>query len=75
MATNRQYSDLPQQEFLRYAMDQLEMTRDEFAARVSVARRTLDKWLLPSQSPDFRSMPDMGRSYVQEILEWQKKKA
>lgn len=50
------------------------MTRDEFAARVSVARRTLDKWLLPVDSPDFRSMPDMGRSCVREILDWQKKK-
>jgi transcriptional regulator with XRE-family HTH domain len=74
MATARKQSDLSQQDLLRLAMEQLGMTRDEFAARVSVARRTLDKWLLPSESPDFRNMPDMGRSYVQEILEWHKQK-
>ncbi|MFJ1252268.1 hypothetical protein [Cupriavidus sp. CuC1] len=46
------------------------MTRDEFAARISVSRRTLDKWLLPSESSDFRTLPDMGRAYIQEILTW-----
>jgi hypothetical protein len=56
-------------------MAQLGMTRDAFAARISVARRTLDKWLLPDDSPDFRGMPDMGRAYVEEILEWDKKRA
>ncbi|MGG1948203.1 transcriptional regulator [Trinickia sp. NRRL B-1857] len=56
-------------------MAQLDMTRDEFAARISVSHRTLDKWLLPNDSADFRGMPDMGRAYVEEILEWEKKKA
>lgn len=70
MATQRKNSDLPQQELLRSAMEQLGMTRDEFAARVCVARRTLDKWLLPDDSKDFRKIPDIGRAYVKEILEW-----
>ncbi|ODV43101.1 aspartate carbamoyltransferase catalytic chain [Cupriavidus sp. UYMMa02A] len=59
-----------QQTLLREAMSQLGMTREEFAARLSVSRRTLDKWLLPRESSDFRALPEMGRAYVQEILKW-----
>lgn len=59
-----------QQTLLRGAMSQLGMTREEFAARLSVSRRTLDKWLLPSESSDFRALPEMGRAYIQEILAW-----
>lgn len=73
MATTKQTSPLPQQELLREAMAQLDMTRDEFASRIHVARRTLDKWLLPDESPDFREMSDMGRGYVEEIMEWHRK--
>lgn len=73
MATKKRLSHLAQQDFLREAMTQLGMTRDEFAARISVAKRTLDKWLLPSESADFRALPEMGRAYIEEILEWQKK--
>ncbi|HDR8982693.1 transcriptional regulator [Burkholderia vietnamiensis] len=72
MTTKEDLTALPQQELLRVAMDRLGMTRAEFAARLSIAVRTLDKWLLPSDSPDSRSMPDMGRAYVLEILQWQK---
>ena len=74
MATNEELAALPQQDLLRVAMAQLGMTRAEFAARLSVAVRTLDKWLLPADSPDARTLPDMGRSYVLEILQWQLKK-
>lgn len=62
-----------QQELLRSAMDELGMTRAEFAARLSVAVRTLDKWLLPAESPDARAMPEMGKAYVREILQWHRK--
>ena len=64
-----------QQELLRSAMDELGMTRAEFAGRLSVAVRTLDKWLLPAESPDARAMPEMGKAYVREILEWHRKTA
>ena len=57
-----------QQELLRDAMETLGVTRAEFAARVSVPLRTLDKWLLPAESSDFRAMPEMGKAYVREIL-------
>jgi len=59
-----------QQELLREAMSSLKMTRTEFAARICVPVRTLDKWLLPDESPDARPMPDMGKAYVSEILLW-----
>ena len=62
-----------QQELLRSAMDELGMTRAEFAGRLSVAVRTLDKWLLPAESPDARAMPEMGKAYVREILQWHRK--
>ncbi|CAN7781171.1 transcriptional regulator [Cupriavidus necator] len=73
MATEKNLSELPQQEFLRQAMAQLAMTRDEFAARISVPRRTLDKWLLPSESGDGRPLPEIARAYIQEILHWEAK--
>lgn len=74
MTTQEDIAALPQQELLRVAMDRLCMTRAEFAERLSVAVRTLDKWLLPADSADARTMPDMGRSYVLEILQWQEKR-
>jgi len=38
---------MTQQEFLRDAMHRLDMTRDEFADRIAVKRKTLDNWILP----------------------------
>ena len=58
----------PQQDFLRQAMESLGMTRDAFAKRFTVPRRTLDKWMLPNESNDFRPMPDMARAYISEVL-------
>jgi transcriptional regulator with XRE-family HTH domain len=69
----KKLTTLSQQELLRAAMSELGKSRSEFAARISVSVRTLDKWLLPDDSPDFRSMPDMGRSYILEILEWSRR--
>jgi hypothetical protein len=57
-----------QQDFLRDAMGRLGMTRDEFAAHVCVANRTLHKWLLPSDSTDFRVLPESGREYIARVL-------
>lgn len=57
-----------QQEFLREAMSRLGMTRDEFATRIAVKRKTLDNWLLPP-SGSARGMPDMAWKFIQEILD------
>ncbi len=70
MQEQRKPSVRSQQELLREAMAQLRMTRSEFAARLSVSVRTLDKWLLPDESEDARAMPEIGKAYVREILEW-----
>ncbi len=43
-----------QQDFLRDAMRRLNLTRDAFAERLGVRRRTLDTWLLPEASGDAR---------------------
>jgi hypothetical protein len=57
-----------QQDFLREAMQTLDLTRDGFSARFTVPRRTLDKWLLPDDSKDHRPLPDMAKAYIREVL-------
>lgn len=64
-----------QQEFLRSAMTELNMTRDAFCERLGCARRTLDKWLLPASSNDFRNMDETIWTLVREILAHEKLKA
>lgn len=59
---------MTQQEFLRAAMDELGMTRDAFCQRLGAARRTLDKWLLPTDSNDFRNLDETIWTLVREIL-------
>ncbi|MFJ2991232.1 transcriptional regulator [Pandoraea sp. NPDC087047] len=62
-----------QQEFLRDAMGKLGMTRAAFAKRISVPDKTLDKWLAPANTSDYRAMPDVVWAYVREILLWSAK--
>lgn len=64
-----------QQEFLREAMRELGMTRDAFAVRLACPRRTLDKWLLPSESKDHRAMDEAMWKFVREVLEHERLKA
>jgi aspartate carbamoyltransferase catalytic subunit len=59
---------ITQQVLLRDAMRRLDMTRDAFADRIGSRRRALDSWLLPDDSNEFRSMPEVARRFVQEIL-------
>lgn len=47
-----------QQDSLRQAMQMAQKTRAQLAAELGVSRRTLDKWLLPETSGDFRRMPE-----------------
>lgn len=60
--------DTPQQAFLRNAMRSLNMTREDFAQRIGCSKRALDTWLLPEDSGEFRSMPEMARRFIAEIL-------
>src|SRR4051812_1864345 len=59
---------ITQQVLLRDAMRRLDMTRDAFADRIGSRRRALDSWLLPDDSSEFRTMPEVARRFVQEIL-------
>jgi len=59
-----------QQDFLRDAMSNLGMTRSAFAKRISVPDKTLEKWLAPADTSDFRAMPEVVWAYVREILLW-----
>ncbi|GAB7536187.1 aspartate carbamoyltransferase [Burkholderia sp. 22PA0099] len=59
---------VPQQAFLRDAMRRLNMTREAFANRIGVTRRALDTWLLPDDSQESRSMPEIVERYVTEIV-------
>lgn len=59
-----------QQEFLREAMQALGLTRAAFATRISVPEKTLNKWLAPANTGDYRNMPDVVWAYVREILVW-----
>jgi hypothetical protein len=43
---------------LRQAMRQSSQTRAQLAAGMGISGRTLDKWLLPDTSGDFRRMPE-----------------
>lgn len=58
-----------QQKFLRHAMAVLGMTREEFAERIGAKKRGLDNWLLPTESKEFRGMPEMAWKFIREILE------
>ncbi len=49
-------------------MRRLNLTRDAFADRLGIRRRALDTWLLPADSAESRSMPDMVSKFVEEIL-------
>lgn len=66
-------ADFPhkQQDFLRYAMKMLTMTRKQLANRISATERSIDNWLQPSGSKEFRPMPDMAWRFIREIVEQQ----
>src|ERR1700737_405601 len=59
---------VPQQAFLRDAMRRMNMTRDAFANRIGVSRRALDTWLLPDDSQESRTMPEIVERFVSEII-------
>lgn len=66
---------MTQQDFLQSAMRDLGMTRETFAERLGCAKRTLDKWLLPDTSNDYRTMNETVWNLVREILAHEKLKA
>lgn len=59
---------LSQQEFLRNAMAQLGMTRQQFADRIHASKRRLDSWLLPLESKEFRELDPTIWQFIREML-------
>ena len=51
---------MKQQDLLRLTMQQTRQTRSQLAGELGVSKRTLDKWLLPETSSDFRREKSMG---------------
>lgn len=64
-----------QQEFLRTAMAELEMTRAVFSQRIGCPVPTLNKWLLPANSEQSRAMAETIWVLVREILAHERLKA
>jgi hypothetical protein len=58
---------MKQQDALRQAMRQSAQTRTQLAEALGVARRTLDKWLLPETSHDFRRMPETAQRLLANL--------
>lgn len=58
-----------QQEFLRNAMAQLNMTPAQFAERIGTSQERLDSWLLPPEATGFRDMDEIAWRFIREILE------
>lgn len=48
-------------------MRQSAQTRTQLAEALGVARRTLDKWLLPETSQDFRHMPETAQRLLANL--------
>lgn len=55
-------------------MNALALTPGEFCARLGCADSTLEKWLLPPSSPEFKSMDGTIWALVREILAHEKLK-
>ena len=67
--TSKPSNVVNQQDFLREAMQRLDMTREQFASPLGASRRRLDNWLLPSDSSGFRELDPVVWTFVREILE------
>jgi hypothetical protein len=57
-----------QQEFLRSAAKKLGLTQMDMAKRMCAPWDTFKKWQLPSESENFREMPEIAWQLVREIL-------
>lgn len=59
---------IPQQDFLRDAMQRLSMTRKQLAARLSTSERRLNNWLLPTTSAGYRELDPTIWQFIREIV-------
>lgn len=59
---------IPQQDFLRDAMQRLSMTRKQLAERLSTPERRLNNWLLPTTSAGYRELDPTIWQFIREIV-------
>jgi hypothetical protein len=64
-----------QQIFLRSAMQDMGASPDDFCIRIGCTRKTLDRWLLPSDDKLYAPMDDGVWALVREIQSYSKSKA
>lgn len=57
-----------QQDFLLAAMARCGLGRQDMALRLGCGKKTLDKWLSPEGTQDFRAMSPLAWKFVAEIL-------
>lgn len=67
--------EIVQQNILRHAMKNLELSRIEFATKFNISTRRLDSWLLPDDSSGFRQMPYEFQNVVFGALREEEMKA
>lgn len=57
-----------QQEFLKQAMEELGLKREDFAKRIGAPWDTFRRWLMASNSDGTRAMSPVAWSLVREVL-------
>lgn len=63
-----------QQEFLRQSAKSLGLSQTGLAKRMCAPWNTYKKWQLPSESENYREMPEIAWQLVREILAHEKLK-
>ena len=58
----------PQQEFLEDAMARLGMDLAEFSARIGSSPARVERWLYPSDAPEFKEMDEPMWKLVRDIV-------
>lgn len=59
---------IPQQDFLRDAMQRMSMTRKQLAVRLNTSERRLNNWLLPTTSVGYRELDPTIWQFIREIV-------
>lgn len=66
-------SAMNQQQFLRLAKRELELSYPRLASELGVGARTIEKWAMDPASPDHRAMPLIARKFVILLLDARKR--
>lgn len=61
-------TSLSQQKLLRHAIQAMGVGRSEFADLLNISKRSLDAWMLPDSSKNFRTMSQQYQNEVERLL-------